>query len=356
MSINSKWPVFIALGLLIGCQSLPSDVPYASVSARVVTEPVKWDTDDPAIWINRADPANSLVIGTDKNSDGALYAFNLKGKIVKRVGGLKRPNNVDIAYGFLVNGQRIDIAVVTEREAQRLRIFELPSLAIVDKGDLVVFHGDKERAPMGIAMYKRPADSTFFAFVGGKSGPPNGYIGQYRLWSDSSGIRMDSVREFGRYSGKAEIESIAVDAELGYVYYSDEGVGVRKYYADPDSHPSDPDEELAMIATEGFAGDHEGISIYKTSDTTGYILVSDQQANRFWIFPREGSAGKPHDHRVLKIISVSTEESDGSDVTSFPFPPDYPSGLFVAMSNGKTFHYFSWEDIAGKDLDKGFSR
>ena len=42
------------------------------------------------------------------------------------------------------------------------------------------------------------------------------------------------VRKFGNYSGKKEIESIAVDNENGYVYYSDEQFGVRKYYADPD--------------------------------------------------------------------------------------------------------------------------
>ncbi len=30
----------------------------------------------------------------------------------------------------------------------------------------------------------------------------------------------------------------------------------------------------------------------------------------------------------------------------------FRSGLFVAMSTDKTFHYYSWDDIAGAELRK----
>ena len=102
------------------------------VSPRIITDTVKWDTDDPAIWINKRNPKKSLVIGTDKNQDGALYAFNLKGKIVTVFQGLERPNNVDVAYDFRFNGESIDIAVVTERLKHRLRVFRLPELIPID--------------------------------------------------------------------------------------------------------------------------------------------------------------------------------------------------------------------------------
>lgn len=335
-------------------QIIPEGVPFATIQPSIITDTVKWDSDDPAIWVNPIDRSKSLIIGTDKHSDGAIYAFDLNGKIIKRVGGLQRPNNVDIAYGFLMNGQSVDIAVVTEREAQRLRIFSLPDLNPLDRGDLIVFNGDKNRAPMGIALYKRPTDNAFFTFVGGKSGPPDGYIGQYRLECDNKAtIRIDLVREFGHYSGVKEIESIAVDAELGYVYYSDEKVGVHQYYADPDAVGAD--KELSLFADHGFVSDHEGISIYKTNKNKGYILVSDQQANRFWIYSRNGVRRNPFDHQLLKVIKVAAIESDGSDVTSCPLP-GFPSGLFVAMSNEKTFHLYDWKDIAGKDLKKTMSK
>ncbi len=322
-----------------------------AIKPRLITEPTKYDTDDPAIWINPADHTKSLIVGTDKNSDGALYVYDLEGKIVQVVPGLKRPNNVDINYGLMLGGKPTDIAVTTEREMQRLRIYRLPDMQCVDNGDLVVFDGDKNRAPMGIALYRRPKDGVMFAFVGGKSGPREGYIGQYRLADDGTGhVKMTLVRQFGSYSGKKEIEAIAVDEELGYVYYSDETFGVRKYAADPDApHAND---QLALFATSGFVSDHEGISIYKINDGTGYILVSDQQANRFRIYKREGEPGRPHEHNLIKTVPVMAIESDGSDVTSTVLSPKFPSGLFVVMSNSRLFHYYSWDDIAGTDLKR----
>ena len=157
------------------------------------------------------------------------------------------------------------------------------------------------------------------------------------------------VREFGVWSGKAEIEAIAVDDALGYVYYSDEHIGIRKYYADPDIENAN--KELALFGTTGFADDREGISIYTINDGTGYILVSDQQANAFRIFKREGESGDPHIHQLVKVVPASTKESDGSDVTNAVLNDTFPVGLFVAMSDDKTFQLYSWADIAGDDLE-----
>lgn len=347
-------PAFAVVLIALTPLALPAASALAPVAAnaiqpRVVTAAVKHDTDDPAIWINPADPAKSLVVGTDKDTDGALFVYDLEGKTVQVVSSLKRPNNVDIGYGLSLQGRLTDIAVTTERERQRLRIFRLPDMAEVGRDDLIVFNGDRERAPMGIALYRRPRDGAMFAIVGGKSGPAEGYLGQYRLEDDGTGhVKMTLVRQFGKYSGRKEIEAIAVDAELGFIYYSDERFGVRKYAADPDA--PDANRELALFATRGFAGDHEGISIYKLDATSGYILVSDQQANQFQIFPREGTPGHPHEHPLLRTVPVAAIESDGSEVTSLALGPKFPHGLFVAMSNGRVFHYYAWEDIAGSQL------
>lgn len=316
-----------------------------------ITQPTRHDTDDPAIWIHPTDRAQSLIVGTDKFTDGALYVYDLDGRIVRRVGDLKRPNNVDVAYGLPLGGQPTDIAVTTEREMQRLRVFSVPDFRPLDAGNLVVFDGDQARAPMGLALYRRPRDGAIFAIVGGKSGPAEGYLAQYRLSDDGQGrVMMTLVRHFGRYSGKKEIEAIAVDAELGYVYYSDETFGVRKYAADPEA--PDAGRELATFGTSGYASDHEGISIYKFANGTGYLLVSDQQANQFRLYKREGEPGKPHEHALVKTVPVSAIESDGSEVTSLALGPKFPHGLFVAMSNGKVFHYYSWDQIAGSDLKR----
>lgn len=314
------------------------------VKPAFVTDTVKHDSDDPALWINKKDPAQSLIIGTDKGGDtgdGALYVFNLDGKELKEktIRNIQRPNNVDVAYGFSLGTQKIDIAVCTERNTNSLRVFGAPEMTPIDGGGIPVFENDTARAPMGIALYTSPL-GKIFAIVSRKNGPSGSYLWQYELLSDGAKVKARLVRKFGSYSGKHEIEAVAVDNELGYVYYSDEGAGIRKYYAHPDSSVT----ELALFGTTGFKDNHEGISIYKTDSTRGYIIVSDQQANQFRIFKREGSHTNEHDHVLVKIVKASTIESDGNEVTSLPLP-GFPNGLFVAMSDDKTFQYYRWEDI-----------
>lgn len=319
-----------------------------------VTDSVLYDTDDPAVWINYESPGESLILGTDKDEDGALYVFDLKGKEIKdkTIRGLKRPNNVDVEYGLLLNDTATDIAVVAERFTGKLRMYSLPDMRPVDNGGIPVYEdetGPEYRDLMGIAVYKRPSDGAVFAIAGRKNGPTDGtYLWQYLLEDDGAGmVKATLVRKFGKFSGKKEIESIAVDDELGYVYYSDEQSGMRKYYADPDKG----NEELAFISAEGYTDDNEGISIYDAGSGRGYILVSDQAANKFRIYVREGTETNPHDHALVKVVDVSTVSSDGSETVNYPLGPDFPNGFFVAMTEGKTFHIYRWEDIAGSDLE-----
>jgi 3-phytase len=339
----------LSILLFIGCKHAQKNNIDSSVSVlkpAVVTDTVFEDSDDPAIWINKNNPSESLVLGTDKHdSNGGIYVFDLKGKIDRNrtKTGMKRVNNIDIAYGLSTSKGTIDIAVATERGKNTIRILSLPNADFIDNGGISVFEGEKERSPMGIALYKNPNTQLIYAIVGRKSGPSEGYLYQYLLKENNGVIIGELVRKFGKYSGKKEIESIAVDDELGYIYYSDEQVGIRKYYADP----SKGNEELALFGQNEFKEDNEGISIYKFNDGTGYILVSDQSANKFNIYPREGSKGQPNNHQRIASIDVSTDQSDGSDITSISLP-GFQGGLFVAMSTNKTFQYYRWSDIAKK--------
>lgn len=320
----------------------------------ITTERVKHDSDDPAIWINPLDSTHVIIVGTDKGGDtgdGGLYAFNLFGKIIDSVRPLKRPNNVDIAYGLQLDGKSVDIAVCTERLANSIRVFSLPDLEAIDNGGIPVFETETDslRDPMGLALYTNPLDKKIYAIVGRKTGPTDGtYLWQYLLEDDGNGhVKATLKRRFGFYSGKKEIESIAVDNELGYIYHSDEQYGIHKSYAHPDSS----NVELALFGRTGFTSDIEGISFYKMNDGTGYILVSDQQASKFRVFPREGSIGNPHEHPELKVIKLSIVESDGSDLTSRTLP-GFPHGLFVAMTDDGTFQLYKWEDLAEASLRK----
>jgi 3-phytase len=343
--------IMFLTALCFGCASRDLDSSHSSLTVQpaLVTQQVNFDSDDPAIWINHTDPDRSLVIGTDKNKEGALFVFDLSGNIVegKVVRNLNRPNNVDVEYGLMLDGRPVDIAVTTERLTEKLRIFSLPEMTAVDNGGVQVFTGENEaehRAPMGIALYKRPSDGCVFAIVSRKSGPREGYLWQYLLEDDGKGkIKGTFVRAFGRFSGSKEIEAVAVDDALGHVYYSDESVGVRKYYADP----KQGDEELALFGTEGFKEDREGICIYTGEEDSGYIVVSDQGAGEFHIFQRTSNIGNRHAHPLVRVVKVAARESDGCDLVSVGLNDMFSKGLFVAMSDDRTYHYYRWEDITG---------
>ena len=113
-----------------------------------------------------------------------------------------------------------------------------------------------------------------------RSGPADGtYLWQYLLGdNEKGGIAARLVRNFGNYSGRKEIESIVVDDRLDYVYYSDELVGVRTYYADT----AKGNTELAHFAKQGFSVD------------------------------MEGARGNAHDHPDWRRFQAKVMESDGS--------------------------------------------
>ena len=346
----------LLLWALAAC-SRPSH-PSVDIRPALATAPVSDDPDDPAIWVHPSDSTRSLILGTNKVAApaGALLVFGLDGRIRQTISGLDRPNNVDIEYGLMVGGQPADVAVVTERLKHRLRIFRIPreggSLTDISAGGgAPVLEGEtgEQSEPMGIALYRRPRDGAVFAIVSPKTGPRQGYLREYRLEDDGAGrVKATPVRRFGGFSGLKEIEAIAVDDALGYVYYADEGNGIHKWHADPD-HP-EAGRELAHFGKTEFAGDHEGIAIYARPDGTGYIVCTDQiEGNsHYHVYRREGGPGGPHDHaQMIKCVRGSADATDGIEITSAALGPQFPHGLMVAMNSGpKNFLIYRWEDIA----------
>jgi 3-phytase len=320
------------------------------------TAAVAADADDPAIWINRADPSRSLILGTNKVAapGGALYVFNLDGRVRQVVAPLDRPNNVDVEYGLSSPAGPIDIAVVTERFQHRLRVYRVAAAGVtpLDGGGIPVMEGEvgEAKMPMGVALYRRPRDGAIFALVAPKTGGVTGYLWQYRLSFDAASgvVTGDLVRRFGSFSGIGEIEAVAVDDALGYVYYADEEYAVHKWHADPE----DPDagRELAAFARDGFKGQREGIGIFARDDGTGFIVVSDQieGASELRIYPREGHPGGVHNHDpAAAVLTTPADSTDGVEIVRAGLAAEFARGLLVMMnSRGHNFQLYRWDDVA----------
>lgn len=322
--------------LLASCkQSLPE------IKPTVVTEKLPHDSDDPAIWINKNNPDQSIIFGTDKDEvNGGVYAFDLDGRLIKgkEITGVSYPNNVDVEYGFKLNDSTYtDIMAYAEREKHQIRLFSVPDMTPLDNGGFKVFEDETNvemKRPMGISLYKNPATGTVSAIVSRKNGPTEGYLYQYEFVSDSTGVKANLLRKFGKFSGQKEIEAIATDDALGYVYYSDEGVGIRKYFANPEKG----NEEISLFGSEYFKDDIEGIAIAAYSGDEGFIIVSNQQAYTFNIFKRS-------DNSFVKELNLGTLETDGCEVTTIPLGSKYPNGLFVSMNDQQDFFYHALDSL-----------
>ncbi|MBM3422579.1 MAG: phytase [Chlorobi bacterium] len=350
MTGNQRKACLLALFCCIvsACSGSEREKNAGVVRPVVITEKVAHDSDDPAIWIDFRDHSQSLILGTDKDEDGAICVFDLRGRMLKHkcIHGIRRPNNIDVEYGLLLDGKPVDIAVFTERLTGKLRVFTVPDMTAVDTGGIPVFTGEKDNAPMGVALYKRQKDGAIYAVVSRKHGPVNGgYLWQYQLEDNGrGGVRATLVRKFGKWSGKKEIEAVAVDDSTGYVYYSDEGYGVRVYHADPQSN--DAERELDLLAERGFDADHEGIAVFSGNDGKRIVAVSDQGAGKLHFFSGAGSVGDTRVlHRFMHDVTISAGNTDGIDATSIIRTADFPDGLLVAMSDDRTFHYYSIRDL-----------
>lgn len=309
------WRLLLSLSLLA----------QVDVKALRETAPEPHQTDDPAIWVDKQNPARSLIFGTVKMAapDGAIAVYRLDGTRLMRIPNVDRPNNIDVAYGVRIGKRIVDIAVATERNKNRLRVFEvIPGVGLKDLAAIPAFD-----QPMGIALYTRQKDKALFAIVSRRTGPSGSYLFQYHLSANAAGeFQGRMVRAFGKYSGTKEIEAVAIDHERGHVYYSDEGAGIRKYHADP-AHP-DAAKELAHFATTDWKGDREGIAIHGD-----YIVATDQQHpnSEFHVFHRDTL-------QELGIFRVGADTTDGIDISA--------NGLFVAMNNSRrNFILADWKSI-----------
>jgi len=348
--------MLVSVTCLAGCvQGATAD--DAALQPLRTTAALADDADDPAVWINRTDPTRSLILGTNKVAapGGGLYVFALDGSVKQVVAPLDRPNNVDVEYGFQSRSGPIDIAVVSERLQHRLRVFRVTESGVVplDEGQgIAVMEGEtgEARMPMGVALYKRPRDGAIFAIVAPKTGPTTGYLWQYRLDVDPASdlVRGTFVRRFGHFSGTGEIEAVAVDDALGYVYYADEEYAVHKWHADPDH--ADAGRELATFGREGFKGQREGIAIFTRDDGTGFIVTSDQieGSSQLRVYPRQGQPGRPHEHDpAVGVMITSADSTDGLEIVPSGLPGDLARVLLVMMnSRDRNFQLYGWGEVA----------
>lgn len=326
--------IFILGG--VGCgifQEKPGVTPDSVVRvwAENETVPVPAATgadaaDDPAIWVHPTVPEKSLIIGTVKHFGLEVYDLYGRLKYSYRTGN---PNNVDLRKGFRLNdGTVIDFAACSDRAANEVALFRIDP----ESGALREIKPRIKSAlaeVYGICLYKSAVTGDFYVFINGKDGS----MEQFKLMPiGSDGIAGTLVRTF---KVNSQPEGLVADDRLGVVYLGEEDLGIWKLRAEPtESKELTFLEESTPASGRPIQYDIEGLAIYPTGDTTGYLIASSQGNNTYALFERSGRNRYVGSFAVGSHPSIrldGSEETDGLDVTALPLSGPYSKGMLVVQ-------------------------
>jgi len=289
--------------------------------------------DDPAIWVNRAEPARSLVISNDKS--GALETYDLAGRRVQRIAD-------DVPFWGNVDVRGNIVAVYHDHG---LRLFEVDTttrlLSNVTEAGVIRTSGE------GLCLYQ--ASDALYAFLIVRASPSR--TRQYAL-TDADGD--------GRYAGTlrrtfdvgSEAEGCVVDDENAALYVSQEDVALWRYGADPGEGASRSKVDAVVSAGGHLDADLEGVTL-----AGDRVIVSAQSAGSpsrsyFAVYDRATN----HYVGAFRVTDgTASDDCDGTDgIAAYAgaLGPSYPSGLFVCQDQtnqapgaNQNFKLVRWERL-----------
>jgi 3-phytase len=318
-----------------------------AVQPLAETEPVASDgdaADDPAIWVDRKNPARSVIIATDKKL--GLTVYDLSGKALHtRADG--RMNNVDLRDGFMLGGAPITIVAATNRTTKAISLYRYDPTGrrLHPVADGVLDAGFED--PYGLCMYRSVKSDSYYVFA---NDSVDGKLRQWKLVERNGKVGIELAREIAVGS---QAEGCAADDELGHLYVAEEDVGLWKYAAAPDA--GDARTSLDDVGKGNLKDDVEGVSIYYGAGGTGFLIVSNQGEDNYALYRREGRNDYLGKFQIVANSARGVDgvsETDGLDVVSAPLGREFPAGLLVVQDDRnlmpaarQNFKLVSWKDV-----------
>ncbi|MFD7444495.1 phytase [Streptomyces sp. NPDC059909] len=352
------------------------------------------NADDPAIWRNAADPDRSLVIATAK--EGGLRVYDLDARQVQSIPAPPAPgpedapgrfNNVDLVNGLKVAGGRADLAVVTDRGHDRLRVYRIapgrrggPLTEITDPAAPPVFSADQDEineqaTAYGLATWTDPKSGRAYALASRRNRTgialleliptPAGTVTYRKIRTIElpSAFRLPNGTSWTPCAEPGElpqVEGMVVDPANGTLYAGQEDVGIWRIRADLSGTPKlldkvreygvpgtydEQTEECTPGADPGYGGkrlaaDVEGLTLLTERDGDGYLLASSQGDDTFALYDREISDANEYEGGFRVTAATAgpdgSEECDGAAVLNAPLGRRYPDGLLVVQDGHDT--------------------
>lgn len=278
--------------------------------------------DDPAVWRNPAEPARSLIVGTDK--EWGLHVYDLSGaQLASAPAGLV--NNVDLRADVLIGGVRGVLVAATDRSQDpngRLALYALETspVGLRHLGHVPVA-GDGVGDVYGFCLWRRAADQVFAVVAFN-----NGDVREYAL--DLSGPTPTAalVRDVKLAT---KTEGCVVDDRTGLLYVAEERRGVWRMSAAPDSRAA----PTLFAAVDGvrLIPDVEGLAIVPAGRRGGALVASSQNDNAYVAYDLETG-------RYLRRFRVTgsgavdaVTDTDGLEFAPGDFGPPFEDGLFIVQ-------------------------
>ena len=305
---------------------------YVEVEAIYETPPVVTEgdaADDPAIWVNKNNPSNSIIFGTDKKS--GIYSYNLQGQELSYT-NLGRINNIDTRTLNLGDDENVSDFT-----------FLFGSNRTLGSVDLWVFEDNKTRQKLKNNSWEVPSKPSFRGksniIVYGICAGIDPKYGLVAFLTEDTGPRVEvwNLTDNGldlitTFNNGGESEGCVYDDFNRTLFISEEEVrGVLKAYRLDDSF--DFSEPYIVDSREGqIGGDPEGVSLYKTSNNSGYLILSSQGDSKFNLYDRN----YPYDYitsfRIGSSKSIdNVTDTDGIETINYKLSEEYPEGIMIAQ-------------------------
>jgi 3-phytase len=257
-------------------------------------------------------------------------------------------NNVDLRDGFVVDGKPRTLVADSNRTTKSIALYFLDPATrrLTSAGDAVPT-GFAD--PYGLCMYAAADGGGYFVFANDSE---DGGFRQWKITAANGRASAQPVREFVVGS---QSEGCVADDETGNLYITEEDGGFWKYSARADGGTAR--REIDRVeGTNGLKADIEGVSLWTGAEGRGYLVLSNQGADNYAVYRREG------DNAFVGLFHVVADaargidgvsETDGLDLSSAALGPRFPDGLLVvqdgrnlAPRERQNYKFVSWRDIA----------
>ncbi|WP_158584149.1 phytase [Salinibius halmophilus] len=305
----------------------------ALVSASFETDAVADDddaADDPAIWINNRNPANSLIIGTNKQAQ--LEVYNLQGKRLTAIDA-GEPNNVDV----LTIGEQ-PIAVTSNRDLNTIAFYDLsPQAPYLTKRHVVASETEEGEVISQVNEVYGLCSAT----IGGEHYVSvNGKNGQVELWQVVEENKTLNAKLNYVWQLPSQPEGCVFHQNTLLVGEEDEGIWSLNI---TDKRQT----KVISIEDSPLVADVEGLTLYKD------MLIASSQGNSSYVLFALAT------WQPLGRFAITADDSNGIDgasdtdgiaATSASLP-GFPEGLFVVQDGNNVDANYRYQNQNFKLID-----